>query len=65
VLILQNFLVAKNYLTADSVTGYFGRLTEAALKKFQCDQGLVCSGTPSTTGYGQTGPKTRAAIAKL
>lgn len=43
-------------------TGYFGPLTEGAVKKFQAKQGIVSSGTPSTTGYGLVGPKTRAKL---
>ncbi|MCH8050221.1 peptidoglycan-binding protein, partial [Patescibacteria group bacterium] len=41
------------------VTGYFGPLTEKAVKNFQKAQGIVSSGNPSTTGFGQVGPLTR------
>ena len=34
---LQQALIAKGYLAAGRATGYFGPLTDAALKKFQCD----------------------------
>lgn len=44
------------------VTGYFGSLTEAAVQGYQCQEGIVCSGTPATTGYGRVGPETVAAI---
>lgn len=40
----------------------FGPLTEAAVQRYQCANGLVCSGTPTTTGYGRLGPKTRASL---
>jgi peptidoglycan hydrolase-like protein with peptidoglycan-binding domain len=40
------------------VTGYFGSLTEAAVKKFQEQQGIVTEGDFSSTGFGQVGPKT-------
>jgi peptidoglycan hydrolase-like protein with peptidoglycan-binding domain len=40
----------------------YGYATEAALEKFQCAEHIVCSGTPSTTGYGAVGPKTAAAL---
>ena len=60
---LQQFLVTKGLLPQSSVIGIFGPATEAAVKKFQSQQGIVSSGTPSTTGYGIVGPRTRATIA--
>lgn len=59
VLLLQKVLVQQKLLTADNQTGYFGPLTEAALKQFQKIYGIVTSGTPASTGYGAVGPKTR------
>lgn len=57
---VQEFLKARGYFpVAVQSTQYFGRLTEKGVQEFQCASGLVCSGTPQTTGYGQTGPKTR------
>lgn len=41
---------------------YFGSLTEKAVKAYQCAHGIVCSGTPQTTGYGRVGPATKAHI---
>ena len=61
---LQQFLVSQGYLHAVP-TGYFGPLTEAAVQAFQTAQGIVSSGTPQTTGYGQVGRKTAAKIASL
>ena len=58
---LQNTLIAKGYLAAGKATGYFGPLTEAAIKKFQCDQNIICTGTRAF-GYGVYGPKTQAAL---
>src|SRR3990167_8316003 len=55
---LQTQLIAKGYLSA-SATGYFGPLTLAAVKKFQCDNAIVCSGS----SYGIFGPRTQAALA--
>jgi len=46
-------------------TTYFGPATKAALQKFQCKYNIVCLGTPSTTGYGNLGPKTRAKIQEV
>jgi len=46
-------------------TTMYGSLTQAAIKKFQKKYGIVSSGTPSTTGYGALGPKTRAQLNAL
>ncbi len=62
VVVLQNFLIAKGYLNAGSNSGYFGALTQTAVRKYQCAKSLACSGTEGTTGYGLVGAKTRAAI---
>ena len=43
-------------------SGFYGALTITAVQKFQKKYGLISEGTPSTTGYGALGPKTRAAI---
>ncbi|MDP3996220.1 MAG: LamG-like jellyroll fold domain-containing protein [bacterium] len=43
-------------------TTYFGPATESALRRLQCDLLSVCSGTPATTGYGATGPRTREVL---
>lgn len=61
---LQNFLIAQGTLAAGNNTGYFGSLTQKALQQWQASKGIVSSGTPATTGYGSTGPKTRAALAQ-
>jgi hypothetical protein len=37
----------------------FGVLTNSALKKFQCAQGIACSGEEATTGYGLLNSATR------
>ncbi len=57
---LQNTLITKGYLAPGKATGYFGPLTQTAIKKFQCDQNIICSGT---TGYGVYGPRTQTALA--
>jgi len=44
------------------VTGYFGPLTEEAVKRFQGKHTIVSSGTPETTGYGLVGPRTAEAL---
>ncbi|MBU3925945.1 peptidoglycan-binding protein [Patescibacteria group bacterium] len=59
----QNFLAQWTDIYPEGlVTGYYGPLTESAIKKFQCNHGIVCSGAPETTGYGAVGPLTRAKI---
>ncbi|MFZ2555473.1 MAG: peptidoglycan-binding domain-containing protein [Minisyncoccia bacterium] len=60
---LQNFLISEGLLNADSATGFFGALTEAAVKTWQSAKAIITEGTPATTGYGVVGPKTRAALA--
>lgn len=62
---LQNFLIAQGDLEYGNNTGYFGRMTEAAVKNWQAKNGVVSSGTPSTTGYDAVGPRTRAKIASV
>ena len=55
---LQTALIAKGFLAAGKDTGTFGPLTLTAVKKFQCDRGVVCSGA----SLGVVGPKTQAAL---
>lgn len=60
---LQQFLALDPSVYPEAqVTGYYGALTEAAIKKFQCKNNIVCSGG-ADTGYGVTGPRTAAVIA--
>ena len=58
---LQQALITKGYLAPGSATGYFGAKTNAALKKFQCDQNIICTGS-NISGYGIYGPRTRALL---
>lgn len=59
---LQSFLVSQGSLAADSATGYFGLLTQEAVRAFQRANGIVSSGTSDTTGYGLVGPRTLAVM---
>lgn len=60
---LQTFLAADSSIYPERlVTGYYGSLTTAAVQRYQCTYGIVCQGTPSTTGYGRVGPATAAKI---
>jgi len=47
------------------ITGYYGTLTERAVKQFQKLEGIVGSGTPETTGYGQVGPLTLSKLNEI
>ena len=58
---LQRFLVQAGALSKGNATGYFGVLTEAAVKIWQAKQNIVSSGG-AASGFGVVGPKTRAAI---
>ncbi len=62
VVLLKRFLYEQKFAPRLLTTTYFGAETAAALKAFQSKLDIVSRGTPSTTGYGATGPKTRAAI---
>ncbi len=59
---LQRYLIAHSYLAAGYDTGYFGALTRAAVRAFQCAQNIVCSGDETSTGYGLVGVRTRGAL---
>ena len=63
VLSLQQFLTAQNLLGAGASNGYFDAATEQAVQQLQIRYGVVVSGTPTTTGYGMVGPRTRSLIA--
>ena len=60
---LQTFLAADTTVYPEGlVTGYYGALTVAAVQRYQCKNGIVCSGTAASTGYGNVGPATLAKI---
>lgn len=63
--LLQQFLISRRYLDAGGNTGFFDGTTETAVKKFQCDQGIICEGTQSTTGFGSIDAATRDRINPL
>jgi hypothetical protein len=62
---LQDFLVKDGDYPQAIITGYYGSLTEAAVKTFQSKYGIVNYGSPSTTGYGTVGPKTRGKMNEI
>lgn len=55
---LQTFLITLGYLSG-TPTGYFGPHTQKAVQSYQCATMKLCSGTPSSNGYGIVGPQTR------
>jgi hypothetical protein len=59
---LQAFLIGEGLLEAGNATGFFGKLTEAAVQAWQNAKAIVTAGDPATTGFGAIGPKTRAAL---
>lgn len=60
---LQTFLAADAAVYPEGlVTGYYGALTEAAVERYQCKNGIVCQGDAASTGYGRAGPSTLAKI---
>jgi hypothetical protein len=60
---LQEFLTRFPDIYPNSqVTGFYGALTEQAVKRFQVKYGVASSGT---AGYGSVGPKTRAKLNSL
>lgn len=62
VVTLKRYLASERLLADTRLTAYFGPLTQAALRIWQARHGIVSNGTPQTTGFGATGPRTRAAL---
>lgn len=69
---LQVILNHSGFVVADQGAGspgnettLFGGLTRTAVRRFQCSQGIVCSGDEYTTAYGVVGPRTRLALAAI
>jgi peptidoglycan hydrolase-like protein with peptidoglycan-binding domain len=56
----QTFAADSSLYPEGLVTGYFGSLSSAAVKRFQARNNIVSSGTAVTTGYGRVGPSTIA-----
>lgn len=60
---LQRFLAVDPSIYPEAqITGYYGVLTEAAVKRWQTRFNIVSSGDAASTGFGVTGPRTAAAI---
>ncbi len=60
---LQQFLAADPSIYPEgTVSGFYGKLTQAAVGRWQARAGIVSSGSPSTNGFGSVGPRTAAAM---
>src|SRR3989344_2622532 len=65
VIAVQKFLISRGFLTAPSATGFFGPITESAVRNLQAQQDIVSGGDAASTGWGVVGARTSAAIVKL
>lgn len=55
---LQKYLRDRGFFTYPEITGYYGKITEEAVKRFQSAKGIVSSGDANSTGFGLVGPRT-------
>lgn len=63
VTLLQRILAEdKSVYPEGIISGYYGKLTETAVQRWQKKNKIISSGTPQTTGYGWVGPKTRESL---
>ncbi len=62
--LLQNILRSLGFFSEET-TGYFGSLTEEAVKRFQAEQNIVSGGDSQSTGYGLVGPRTQQRLVDL
>ena len=60
--ILQSFLIDKGYLALGNITGYYGVLTQEAVKKFQLKSGIISSPSSQSKEYGMVGEITLSTI---
>ncbi len=60
---LQNYLISEGFLAYGNNTGFFGRGTELALRRYQQAYGIINYGSAYSTGYGVFGPATRRHVA--
>lgn len=58
---LQQFLQDEGFLQS-TATGYYGGMTETAVREWQAKNGLVSDGNAYTTGWGAVGPRTWSAL---
>ena len=55
---LQTFLFLEKYISEDQISGSFDAVTDSAVKKYQCDKNIICSGA----FWGNVGRTTRDKI---
>lgn len=65
VVLLQKKLNEEGLYTQAIYSGYYGSLTEEAVKRFQKKHSIVNYGNPSTTGYGSIGWSTLSKLNEL
>ena len=65
VVTLQKILNREGVYEQAIYSGYYGTLTEEAVKRFQGKYNIVNSGSPSTTGYGFVGWATLSKLNEL
>ena len=59
---LGYFVAKKGEGSRGHESALFGPMTKEAVKRFQCDARIACSGSEKTNGYGMVGAKTRLAL---
>ena len=59
---LQQFLINEDLLSDTASTGFFGKITQKAVRQWQIQNNIVASSSVVASGYGMVGPKTRTAI---
>ena len=63
---LQRFLSSHTSLYPEGLlTGFFGPLTEAAVRRFQIEYGVLISKDATASDYGIVGPRTRQTIIRI
>jgi len=63
---LQEVMKYEGFFPANHVgSNFFGSITQKCVEEFQKKYNIVDSGTPSTTGFGRVGSKTRTVLNKI
>ncbi|MCB9814987.1 peptidoglycan-binding protein [Candidatus Nomurabacteria bacterium] len=59
---LQQYLSQTGHYKYGEITGYYGPVTQEAVRAWQSEKGIISYGNPETTGFGLIGPATRKSI---